>query len=397
MGDSPTFDPALRRGDRRLPALDGMRGIAILFVLWFHFLEVGYPRILAPVGFFLYNFGWIGVDLFFVLSGFLITGILLEAKGMPNYFKNFYMRRALRIFPAYYLLLLIMLVIVPAFAPQIFPATYGPRWCYFLYLSNYYYAYQGTSAGTLSHSWSLAVEEQFYLFWPALVLLCSRRRLLQISAGMFFGALILRFIFLSRGANNDQVYFMSITRCDSLAIGAIVAILVRSSEGVALIKKHSLWIAVASVLALGVLWGSKRIMPTIGHLTEEAAKFTCVALFCAAFIGISVVSSEKTLMNRLLRTRFLRFFGKYSYGFYLFQGPLYLSLKQYLGPANTAGQMLFDYLIFFLGTIVLGLLSWHLMEKHVLRLKHFFPSPSAARDTLKAPIAPAAESRDVLI
>jgi peptidoglycan/LPS O-acetylase OafA/YrhL len=393
----------IRRGEQRLPALDGIRGVAVLAVLSYHYMAIGYPHFIAPIGFFLHNFGWAGVDLFFVLSGFLITGILLEAKGRPGYFKNFYMRRSLRIFPAYYVLLILMLIIVPAISPHLldkpFLPTFGPHWVYYFYLSNYYFAYRGMSSGTLVHTWSLAIEEQFYLFWPALVLLCSRRRLFQIAAGMFCGALALRFIFLMLGANKDQIYFMSITRCDSLAIGAIVAILVRSTEGVAIIRQHSWWIAAVSILSLAALWALKRVMHATEFIPEEAIKYTCIALFCATFIGTSVVSSEKTLMNRVLSGQWLRFFGRYSYGLYLFHSPFSRIIDIYMGKAETTGRMLLEYFIFSVGTIVLALLSWHLIEKHMLKLKHFFPSPSAARDTLKVPQTnlPEPAQHDVLV
>src|SRR5262245_10664845 len=157
-----------------IPALDGIRGIAILLVLLFHFGQYGhglpYPAVFVDKLFHrICQIGWVGVDLFFVLSGFLITGILYDSKGRNHYFRNFYVRRCLRILPLYYFSLILFLIVLP----KLFPLHTGFRslrqdsFWYWTYLSNVRVAYRGwDSFGVLDHFWSLAVEEQFYLLWP---------------------------------------------------------------------------------------------------------------------------------------------------------------------------------------------------------------------------------------
>ena len=178
-----TFDPARHpdhpgRSRSHLPGLDGIRGLAILMVMFSHFIVVGKNLDpLSPFGRFLHS-GYLGVDLFFVLSGFLITGILIDSKITPNYFRVFYMRRALRIFPLYYLLLAVSWLTVVFITPQDKPLLTGVdsmAW-FWLYASNIGMAVKGDWLNSptwvgLGHFWSLAVEEQFYLVWPLLVYL----------------------------------------------------------------------------------------------------------------------------------------------------------------------------------------------------------------------------------
>ncbi|MBS0244284.1 MAG: acyltransferase, partial [Proteobacteria bacterium] len=171
-----------------IPALDGIRGLAVIMVLLFHFICAATPlnNIEALVIRF-FNYGAYGVELFFVLSGFLITGILYDARSKPNYFKNFYIRRTLRIFPLYYGVLFLTFVVAP-----LIPWLSGPTLSYmaehqawaWLYATNVFIAIKGYWAyAYLEHFWSLSVEEHFYLFWPFLVywLAPSPRRLMAAS------------------------------------------------------------------------------------------------------------------------------------------------------------------------------------------------------------------------
>ena len=151
--------------------------------------------------------GWIGVDLFFVLSGFLITGILYDAKGGPHYFRNFYMRRSLRIFPLYYAFLILIFAVMPLLRASGADHVGKQVWMW-TYLSNVLFArvgWEGMPAHT-THLWSLAIEEQFYLLWPLLVWLASRRRLIQLCVGSiavaFATRLVLHFVF----ANDVAAY-----------------------------------------------------------------------------------------------------------------------------------------------------------------------------------------------
>jgi peptidoglycan/LPS O-acetylase OafA/YrhL len=188
------------------PTLDGVRGLAILLVLLFH---GAYPyHLIAPDHpFALFDFGWMGVDVFFVLSGFLITGILLEAKRRPRYFVHFYGRRTLRIFPLYYLVLGVVFIVMPLLVSDLELGAPESNQVYlWTYTSNLYTAYMGQwmfHSGTvdLNHTWSLAIEEQFYLLWPLLVRWTSRRSLIWICGAIFLATPLVRLLAVDAGAS----------------------------------------------------------------------------------------------------------------------------------------------------------------------------------------------------
>ncbi|HEV2844590.1 MAG TPA: acyltransferase, partial [Thermoanaerobaculia bacterium] len=218
----------------RLPALDGLRGLAILLVLLLHFTVYGGPPATEGIDKLFYRAaqaGWIGVDLFFVLSGFLITGILYDAKGGENYFRSFYARRVLRIFPLYYGALAVFLLLVPALRP-------GSFW-HWTYLSNVQIAREGwPDSGALGHFWSLAVEEQFYLFWPVAVLLLARRSLMAACWVCLAGSLLLR-VGLHLADQETAAFVLTPARLDSLAAGALLALAARGPEGLAPVARRA--------------------------------------------------------------------------------------------------------------------------------------------------------------
>src|SRR5437762_3573688 len=152
----------------RLPQLDAIRGVAILMVI-FHNQTPKYPSLHLQH---IFANGWMGVDLFFVLSGFLITGILIDTKQSEGYFRNFYARRCLRIWPLYYALIVFMFVVVPVLRPSeahtVFEKS-SPWWGYPLFLQNFLIKIPTNATGPLAVTWSLAIEEQFYLVWPLIV------------------------------------------------------------------------------------------------------------------------------------------------------------------------------------------------------------------------------------
>ena len=191
-------------GAHHIPALDGLRGVAILMVLWFHYYGPIYKFCASPFDRFIVltiNTGWMGVDLFFALSGFLITGILLDAKGAPHYFRNFYARRALRIFPIYYGFLFVILIVIPRFhqySPGLAQTVRDQAWLW-LYGTNIATTFFPIKLAGFLHTWSLAVEEHFYLVWPAIVLVLNRRQLAVASLCIVVVALITRTLLVWRG------------------------------------------------------------------------------------------------------------------------------------------------------------------------------------------------------
>ena len=230
-----------------LPALDGIRGLAILMVMVYHLTllpgDAGVDRIWAAVA----AFGWAGVDLFFVLSGFLITGILWEARGGPPgaYFRNFYARRTLRIFPLYYAVMVLLLVVLPRLPhPQAarYGAVGGEQVWYWTYLSNFAIGLRHEwNLGSLDVSWSLAIEEQFYLVWPAVVLLLGRRALMGFCAAVVAAAVLCRTALTLSGGHPIAISVLTPCRMDALAVGAFLALAVRGPGGVAALVSAPVW------------------------------------------------------------------------------------------------------------------------------------------------------------
>ena len=187
------------------PELDGVRAIAAMMVIFFHMGQMGIP-LRGPI-----SFGQSGVDLFFVLSGFLITSILLKARPEDwGEVRKFYVRRSLRIFPLYYGYLIVA---------TIFGA--GVTGFYWVYLQNYRIA-MGAPMGEVGHFWSLAVEEQFYLVWPFVVLFLPRRHLVKALWLMLGGCILCRTVLVT--TSHVDVFYLTLTRLDGLCGGALLAV-----------------------------------------------------------------------------------------------------------------------------------------------------------------------------
>src|SRR5690348_11867183 len=171
-----------------------------------------------------------GVDLFFVLSGFLITGILLDSKGSEGCLKSFYIRRCLRTWPLYFAVVFFMFVIVPWLRPSQGHAVFersSPWWSFILFLQNFFVSNLTSAAGALAVTWSLAVEEQFYLIWPWVVRYCSAVQLRWIALSVICVSPLLRIFLLGCGVN---LYTNTFCRLDGLMAGALLALLTRSSS-----------------------------------------------------------------------------------------------------------------------------------------------------------------------
>lgn len=374
-----------------IPALDGLRGVAVLIVMLYHFTIFGGMEPISWTGHVwqaLAGVGWTGVDLFFVLSGFLITGILYDTKGSDGYFRIFYIRRTLRIFPLYYGTLALFYIVLPGLAPGIAPAQGAgdeQLWNW-LYLSNLQIATQGwggTSAH-LAHFWSLSVEEQFYLFWPFIVLLLSRRGLMRLCGAIVVLSLLLRTAFHITGYEL-AAYVLTPARMDALAIGAWIALAFRDQRDRARMVSRARSTAALATLALVLMFAwrgtAKYHDAVIGTLG-----FTTLALLYGSLLVLACVEPR---LAKVFEVKPLRFFGRYSYALYVFHQPIVLEVVAagvsvaafpvILG-SRVPAQLTFAALGIAAST-GLALLSWSLLESPFLRLKKRF-NYSVARHSI---------------
>jgi peptidoglycan/LPS O-acetylase OafA/YrhL len=385
-GPAP-IEPNLRG---HVPALDAIRGLAILGVLLFRF--GGGSSGLASSGTSvvpLIDVGARGVDLFFVLSGFLITGILFDAKQKPRFFLNFYARRTVRIFPLYYAVLLATLVVWPLLAgptKELQPAQENAAWLW-LYGANVLQGWRGEwCLGYLNHFWSLAVEEHFYLVWPAVIFALSRRNAMWTCGGLFIAATLGRMIWLKSGGNDVAPEVFTLFRMDGLAAGAWLALAARDEAGLRRFVAPARAVLITTTLLL--------IPLTIKHVRLLTLVDSLWVLECAALLVLLVTASRTTVLGRIGASPALHWLGKYSYGLYVFANLLIPPLSPWITAAgmatllgsNYAGQ--FVYLVVMsVATGGAALLSWHLFEKHCLKLKQYFESHAtvAATDRYAVP------------
>jgi peptidoglycan/LPS O-acetylase OafA/YrhL len=341
----------------KIPQLDALRGIAILLVIAHNAtLHYGTTSYLHP----LFDRGWMGVDLFFVLSGFLISGILLDTKESPNYFKNFYARRVLRIWPLYYCLLAFMFVVLPhASASQgaaIF-AKSSPWWAYPFFLQNFLLPLSTDAAGPLGVTWSLAIEEQFYLVWPIIVRFLSKRQVAILAAVEIAASPFLRY-FLE--AHHIHIYANFFCRLDGLMLGAFLAALVRSKDFV-----RERYIG----LALAVLAVATPLAVIFDLRQAEWIVFTFTSLAAGAIVYLSMFWQQKWFQWPLAN-RFLLFTGTISYGLFLLHKIAFAGVDGL--HVNSAKHPLLALGVILIGSYVLAIASWNVLEQPFLRLKRFF-------------------------
>jgi peptidoglycan/LPS O-acetylase OafA/YrhL len=366
----------------RIPELDGLRGVAILLVILCHY--VGAPGH-APLGFWANRFlmafiaGWSGVDLFFVLSGFLIGGILLDAREAPNYFRTFYMRRVFRILPIYYLWTLLFGVSVIAVL-VIFPGRLGVAPgdllripVQLLFLQNIFIGMPHFMWIWFVVTWSLAVEEQFYLLAPPLIRFLTLRRLVVGLAATVVLAPLLRFMLFRYWAPGTYLCsFLMPCRADSLSCGILLAVAWRNARFREYIRSHAALLeAVLMVLFLGVgglLWW---LVHPINVVTVTIG-VTWLALFYSALL-LAVVSNTGGWLASVMRLRFLGWLGGISYCVYLlheafnfFAHGILLHAEPQLYNLRQLGVTV----LALLATFGVASVSWRFLEKPLIRIGH---------------------------
>jgi peptidoglycan/LPS O-acetylase OafA/YrhL len=393
----------LVRSDTHLPTLDGLRGIAILLVLAIHFTVMRPLVRIDAVVFSLARTGWVGVDLFFVLSGFLITGILYRTREVPRSLRTFYARRFLRIFPLYYGFLLVLFAIGPLLVPgSDWLETVGSRqlW-HWAYLSNVLAALEGWDAVPhLGHLWSLAIEEQFYLLWPLAVLTLSRRRLIQLCGGLLVASFIARVTLLATGASPIAVYALTFTRWDGLVVGALVALAGRSAIWSGRMLRWSGPVAGAGVLALAAMVWAEPYRSHYG-LAMQTVGYPILAVVFGALLVRVLAATAGSASERLMTAPALRFLGRYSYGIYIVHAPLAgLLMSRGISPAllpRLWGSALPGQILFWLAatavTVAVAVPIWHLWERPFLSMKRFFTYERRA--TVSAPGAASVQAAPI--
>ena len=368
-------------GRGHIAALDGVRGIAVLGVMSTHLFTgdmTRLPRLVQiPV-----SFAVAGVDLFFVLSGFLITGILRDSLGEASYFRKFYARRMLRIFPLYYGVLLVLLLLTRPL--QI--SWHGLQWSLLLYLQNTHFLFPPLTTFSnrffsVDHLWSLAVEEQFYLVWPFIIATVrSTRRLMYLSAAGMVFALGLRLYGLHAGYGFDWINRSTLCRADELLAGAALALLMRSRyAGRTLTLAKPLMAAgliVSVTLHSAALWISRNGEAVPGIIGLTATGYDTNLLMATSLVAWCLQPGSR--LRAMFEWKHLRAVGKYSYGLYVLHLVLLPGLTLLLlAPLRVAlhGKVvarLVVGLLTFLASGVAAYLSFHLYEKRFLRLKRFF-------------------------
>lgn len=370
--------PRLINSSTRIPALDGLRGWAILLVLMFHSVFTR-MNVHTPVYKSILRLGaltWSGVDLFFVLSGFLIGGILLDARESPNYFKTFYFRRAYRILPLYLSLLCLCWLAYHAGIYGLAPASWAgvfrgpvPWWTFFTFTQNIWMAVAGHfTGGGLGVTWSLAVEEQFYLTLPLVVWSVSRKRLWHVALAIVIGTALFR-VLLTYFSPMRGPDFYGVLRVDGLGLGVLSALLVREPRSWNYLVSHRrLLYFCSSALLVAVLLIDLVSYPG-STVSLYGLQFSVLDLFYTSAL-LTAVTAEDRFVRATLCNRPLMKLGIISYGTYLLHA-LCLDIVREIPPSAhlpmtaliTNGAMLVGVGM----AILLAALSWNYFEKPLVR------------------------------
>ena len=376
----PVASPAATFHERYIPALDGIRGIAILAVLLHHARYLLNPAFGVEQGLIkLLELGWCGVGLFFVLSGFLITGILLDTRSSPNYFHTFYARRFLRIFPLYYGFLAATFV-GSHYLHRMFampdPLSNISPWWYLAYLQNLR-PVTTLLDPYLGALWSLAVEEQFYLVWPLLVLLLNRKALTAVCVCLIPLSLIIRFHYSGvGGAQSTFVNTFTPASLDQLAAGALLAIALRDPVWRDRAARLARPLTLASAAWFCILAARSRSLFEYAPLIQSWG-ITALTLAFAGLISVAITSPDGAL-SRLLQLPALRFTGKISYSLYVLHPVVFavaipaLAAVPVTAPLDLA-LSLEKIVLVLLASLVVAAASWFYFEKPILELKKYFP------------------------
>ena len=373
----------------RIAVLDGVRGVAILLTLMFHSFD---PTLSLAI------FGERGVDLFFVLSGFLITGILIETRQKADYFRNFIARRAVRILPLYYLFIVLMLFVLPQVLKLLpdsveIPSEFtklqqGPAglWTVWVYLQNFVLGRGPKALPGLGHLWSLAVEEQFYLFWPLVIWFLPPKHRKNVFVWGIAGTMVLRTALLWTGVVGQYgAREYTFNRLDTLLLGALGALYVRDPDVrrqlAPVVRIVTRWWVMVPILFVGVLPNAK-----LDGLSDEffgniayGPGLTLIAVLFLAYVLRAVDGSLGPRTERFTQWNFNLVLGKYSYSIYLFHFAIATTLQPHSdtgkGLQPTGNAIVDSFVAFGITTAVslaIARVTWVAWEQPWLRLKRRF-------------------------
>jgi len=359
--------------------------MAVLLVMLHHFIR-SYDLQSSTHEFFLHasEFMWSGVDLFFVLSGFLITGILLDRLNGKHYFRNFYGRRILRIFPLYYGVLFLAFIILPLVHIQTSSATQQSAKYFLTFTSNIQFALSGWTYHAFDPYWSLAVEEQFYLLWPLLLFLIPRKYHLSVVMMCVIGGIALRAMCIHAGTSSVFLFTMLPCHADGLLIGGALAMLVRSQTKLP-IPGSWMSIALSAVVAMFFLsgsfhWFGLKLYYDAWNTRGALFYYPTIALGYGIILYLCITRSNP--VRSFFNNTQLRAVGKYSYCLYLIHMPIThlfhagiqpILLERLSNSLPAFAQELIQFMPLFLISFVCAAASWRFFERPLLRLKRYLP------------------------
>lgn len=368
----------LAQDGKHINFLDGLRGTAVSYVLLYHFLpkttSLYQDSIVYKIWDTFWMMGWSGVDLFFVLSGFLITGILYKSKSKKGYFKNFYIRRFFRIFPAYYALIVLAIL------------YYGPKDIspyYWLYLSNFDVELGIPFNLFLCVSWSLSIEEQYYLFYPTLVYYLSDRQWIITLISLIVISISMRFL----GHYFDffsprQMYHNTIAHFDGIALGGLLRMMIMKYEYFKkVLHTYVKLTPILLIIAIGVAYysGTQVLENSINE--KDSATSLLVSFFPTMYLYGYTLNSllfggvilwcilKGGIVLKIFSNGILRNIGKYSYAMYLFQYPTYVGYKYLINEYDISVNPIVKAVVLFSMVYIVARLSWLVLESPMNRIK----------------------------
>jgi peptidoglycan/LPS O-acetylase OafA/YrhL len=337
--------------------LDGVRAIAVFMVIFFHFFfDLNLHPLLTKIA----NFGRTGVSLFFVLSGFLITRILIATKESPNYFSSFYIRRSLRIFPLYYFFLTLIFIILPLVSGKPFP-PFNLQLYNWTYLQNFALAFRWPHVSP-RHLWSLSVEEHFYLFWPLLIYLLSFRKIVGASILIIVMAFLVKYFMIKY---DYEPYYFTFSRIDELAMGALLAVLeIKNKLNDKYANKFLLITLIFGIPTFALM----AIFTDIDNSIIQIVKYNLLVFTFWGMIGYVISLRETSWIKRFLRTKPMVYSGKISYGLYIYHPLCIATIWSFLPKMNLV--IIFVIAVGF--TFLAASASYYLFELNFLKLKRYF-------------------------